>query len=126
MTYHPTREATATTTKISVSPELFLNVFLFLLYCPCPPVRDGPCLFDYRYFLKQRPAKDTIKKTKMKGFAQKDVRAGECGTELVVGNHLEYRISLSLYQADKTGYSFFSKFLSLCYHFLDTKRIKRK
>ena len=46
LTYHPTREATATTTKISVSPELFLNVFLFLLYCPCPPVRDGPCLFD--------------------------------------------------------------------------------
>ena len=59
---------------------------------------------NFFHILSKSPAKDPETNRIKANFVQKDVRAGECGTELSVGGQLmEYRNNLYLFEADGAG-----------------------
>ena len=58
---------------------------------------------NFFHILSKSPAKDPETNRIKANFVQKDVRAGECGTELSVKARLEYRNNLYLFEADDAG-----------------------
>ena len=72
--------------------------------CRALITKNTVTLFTFFRLFLQSPAKDPETNRIKANFVQKDVRAGECGTELSVGGQLmEYRNNLYLFEADGAG-----------------------